>query len=115
MKKARLASLDTRGKPTELSFLRKHMEPAGEGSTGARLESGPAAFGSFQPSWGFRSQDSVVGSTKHSMDWSYHSITPHNYRDIVICSDLSQVEHMGAQAMAKVFTISFLSIISYFS
>ncbi|KAL8115357.1 hypothetical protein AgCh_022005 [Apium graveolens] len=33
MKKAHLAGLDTRGKATEPSFLRKHKEPMGEAST----------------------------------------------------------------------------------
>lgn len=50
MKKARLAGLDTRGKPTEPIFLRKHKEPVGEGSTVAPSKSGHVASGSFQPS-----------------------------------------------------------------
>ena len=101
MKKARLASLDTRGKPDAPIFLRKQADAVGEGSSGGP----PLASGSFQPSWGFRRQDSVVGSTKHSMDWSLHSITPPDFRDIVVGSDLSRVEHMGAQAIA---TVSFV-------
>ena len=103
MKKARLAGLDTRGKPIEPSFLRKHKELAVGGSSDAAVESGPVETGAFHPSCGFRRQDSVIGSTKHSMDWSYHSITPYDYGDIVLSSDLSRVEHMGAQAMATVF------------
>lgn len=44
LKKARLAGLDARGKPTEPNFLKKHTEPISEGSTEV-----PAASGSFQP------------------------------------------------------------------
>lgn len=52
-----------------------------------------------------------MGSTKHFMDWSYNSITPHDFRDIVTSSDLSRVEHMGAQAMATVSPL----LLTYFS
>lgn len=115
MKKTRLAGLDTRGKPTEPSFLRKHKEPASEGSTDALVESDPATSDSFQPAWGFWHQDFVAGSTKHSMDWSYHSITPSDYRDIVVVFDLSGVEHMGAKAMATVSSIPFCLSVFVFS
>ncbi|XP_074383251.1 uncharacterized protein LOC141724864 [Apium graveolens] len=93
MKKARLAGLDTRGKATEPIFLRKHKEPMGEASTeGAEGHNAPitaaapaaAATGAFQPLWGFRRGDTVVGSTKHAWDWSYRSVTPKDFTDVVV-------------------------------
>lgn len=90
------------GKPTEPNFLKRHKEPVGEDSTKV-----PTATGSFQPAWGFRRRDSIVGSTKHAMDWFCHCITPHDYRDIVLGSDLSRVMHLRAHAMATVLTLSF--------
>ncbi|XP_074351480.1 uncharacterized protein LOC141690592 [Apium graveolens] len=87
MKKARLAGLDTRGKATEPSFLKKHKEPIGEASTeGVGGHSAPittaaptaaAATGAFQPLWGFRRGDTVVGSTKHAWDCHPYALYLH--------------------------------------
>ncbi|KAL8097995.1 hypothetical protein AgCh_030937 [Apium graveolens] len=110
MKKARLAGLDTRGKATEPIFLRKHKEPMGEASTeGVEGYSAPitaaapaaAATGAFQPLWGFRRGDTVVGSTKHAWDWSYHSVTPKDFTDVVATPDLERIKLMGAQSLAS--------------
>ncbi|KAL8115338.1 hypothetical protein AgCh_021986 [Apium graveolens] len=110
MKKARLAGLDTRGKATEPSFLIKHKEPMGEASTeGAEGHNAPitaavpaaAATGAFQPLWGFRRGDTVVGSTKHAWDWSYHGVTPKDFTDVVATHDLERIKLMGAQSLAS--------------
>ncbi|XP_074363045.1 uncharacterized protein LOC141703399 isoform X2 [Apium graveolens] len=110
MKKARLAGLDTRGKATEPIFLKKHKEPMGEASTeGVGGHSAPitaaaptaTATGAFQPLWGFRRGDTVVGSTKHAWDWSYHSVTPKDFTDVVATPDLERIKLMGAQSMAS--------------
>ncbi|XP_074331467.1 uncharacterized protein LOC141668466 [Apium graveolens] len=110
MKKARLAGLDTRGKATEPIFLKKHKEPIGEASTeGAGGHGAPitaaaptaAATGAFQPLWGFRRGDTVVGSTKHAWDWSYHSVTPKDFTDVVATPDLERIKLMGAQSLAS--------------
>ncbi|XP_074327831.1 uncharacterized protein LOC141665748 [Apium graveolens] len=110
MKKARLAGLDTRGKATEPIFLKKHKEPIGEVSTeGAGGHGAPitaaaptaAATGAFQPLWGFRRGDTVVGSTKHAWDWSYHSVTPKDFTDVVATPDLERIKLMGAQSLAS--------------
>ncbi|XP_074351577.1 uncharacterized protein LOC141690700 [Apium graveolens] len=110
MKKARLAGLDTRGKATEPIFLKKHKEPIGEASTeGAGGHGTPitaaaptaAATGAFQPLWGFRRGDTVVGSTKHAWDWSYHSVTPKDFTDVVATPDLERIKLMGAQSLAS--------------
>ena len=99
MKKSRL-SADDRAPVKLPAFLRRH-----EGGTSLD-EPGPVAESvhstAFQPAWGFRMTDSVVGSTKLSADWSLHSITPYDYRDIVTSSDLARHELMGAQALATV-------------
>ncbi|XP_074325296.1 uncharacterized protein LOC141662127 [Apium graveolens] len=109
MKKARLAGLDTRGKATEPIFLKKHKEPMGEASTeGVGGHSAPitaaaptaTATGAFQPLWGFRRGDTVVGSTKHAWDWSYHSVTPKDFTDVVATPDLERIKLMGAQSLA---------------
>jgi len=116
MKKARLAGLDTRGKATEPIFLRKHKEPMGEASTeGAEGHNAPitaaapaaAATGAFQPLWGFRRGDTVVGSTKHAWDWSYHSVTPKDFTDVVATPDLERIKLMGAQSLASVCLLFF--------
>ncbi|KAL8133832.1 hypothetical protein AgCh_009047 [Apium graveolens] len=115
MKKARLAGLDTRGKATEPIFLKKHKEPIGEASTegvgghgvpitaAAPTAAAPtaAATGAFQPLWGFRRGDTVVGSTKHAWDWSYHSVTPKDFTDVVATPDLERIKLMGAQSLAS--------------
>ncbi|KAL8155304.1 hypothetical protein AgCh_000616 [Apium graveolens] len=110
MKKARLAGLDTRGKATEPIFLQKHNEPMGEASVeGAEAPNAPitvaapasAATGAFQPLWGFRRGDIVVGSTKHAWDWSYHGVTPKDFTDVVATPNLERIKLMGAQSLAS--------------
>ncbi|XP_074322742.1 uncharacterized protein LOC141659699 [Apium graveolens] len=60
-----------------------------------------AATGAFQPLWGFRRGDTVVGSTKHAWDWSYHSVTPKDFTDVVATPDLERIKLMGAQSLAS--------------
>lgn len=64
----------------------------------------------FCPNWGFRGQDSVTRVTKHARDWSLHSITPNDYRDQVIKSELEGTELLGAHALA---TVIFQLILSF--
>ncbi|XP_074327598.1 uncharacterized protein LOC141665510 [Apium graveolens] len=59
------------------------------------------ATGAFQPLWGFRRGDTVVGSTKHAWDWSYHSVTPKDFTDVVATPDLERIKLMGAQSLAS--------------
>ncbi|XP_074342331.1 uncharacterized protein LOC141679851 [Apium graveolens] len=58
-------------------------------------------LGAFQPLWGFRRGDTVVGSTKHAWDWSYHSVTPKDFTDVVATPDLERIKLMGAQSLAS--------------
>ncbi|KAL8125907.1 hypothetical protein AgCh_013274 [Apium graveolens] len=98
------------GKGDRPIFLRKHKEPMGEASTeGVEGHSAPitaaapaaAATGAFQSLWGFRRGDTVVGSTKHAWDWSYHSMTPKDFTDVVATPDLERIKLMGAQSLAS--------------
>ena len=97
MKRARVGT-DDMGLPTEPSFLRgcttqlPDVEPI----------VAPAKSAAFKPAWGFRKQDSVVGSSIHAKDWSIHSIPPCDYKDIVLGTDPEVSEQMGAQALATV-------------
>ncbi|KAL8107664.1 hypothetical protein AgCh_024172 [Apium graveolens] len=110
MKKARLADLDTRGKATEPSFLRKHKESMVEvPAEGAEAHSASittvapvsVATGAFQPLWGFRREDTMVRSTKHAWDWSYHVVTSKDFTDMVATPDLERIKLMGAQSLAS--------------
>jgi len=56
----------------------------------------------------------VVGSTKHAKDWSYHSITPHDFTDIVTGSDIESIELLGSQAQAAVTFYFLFSLNSNF-
>ena len=89
------AKKDTRARPTEPSFLRPlEVEDP--------IEASRPRSACFKPNWGFRKQDTVVGDTKHAKDWSLHSITPCDYKDIVLGKELETIELLGAQAMAVV-------------
>ena len=99
--------IDPRGKDTEPSFLRPHKMQKGnlrysdlvglEGSSQVNVQSLV-----FRPTWGFRKKDTVVGSTKHAMDWSLNSITPPDYRDLVLNGGIDDSESLGSQAIAAV-------------
>ncbi|KAL8155484.1 hypothetical protein AgCh_000754 [Apium graveolens] len=86
-KRAKL-NKDPRSKPDAPIFLRPHA-PVVE--LGDDMDP-PLKVHSFRPNWGFRRSDTVMGSTKHAKDWSYHSITPHNFTDIVTGSDIESIE-----------------------
>ena len=60
-----------------------------------------AKSAAFKPVWGLRKQDSVVGSSIHAKDRSFHSIPPCDYKDIVLGTDPEVSEQMGAQAIAN--------------
>ncbi|KAL8089488.1 hypothetical protein AgCh_039091 [Apium graveolens] len=80
-------------------FLLQAMEPSEEGpSQVLRTKQRPGAY--FQPAWGIRGKDSIVGSTALSKEWSKHSISPVDYQDFVLQQDLEGNELFGAQALA---------------
>ncbi|KAL8087763.1 hypothetical protein AgCh_037786 [Apium graveolens] len=80
-------------------FLLQAMEPDEEGPGQVlRTKQRPGAY--FQPAWGIRGKDSIVGSTALSKEWSKHSISPVDYQDFVIQQDLEGNELFGAQALA---------------
>lgn len=87
------------------AFLRRH-EGGFEGGSSTDALQNPA----FQPAWGFRRTDIVVVSTKHSFDWSIHSINLSYYQDILIGAKLSRIELMNSQALAA---MSFLYIFTF--
>lgn len=99
--------IDPRGRETEPAFLRPHKSQKGnlkfsdlvglEGASQVNIQSSV-----FRPSWGFRKQDTVVGSTKHAMDWSLNTITPPDYKDLVLNGGLEESEALGSQAIAAV-------------
>ncbi|KAL8088412.1 hypothetical protein AgCh_038260 [Apium graveolens] len=77
----------------------KATEPSEEGpSQVLRTKQRPGAY--FQPAWGIRGKDSIVGSTALSTEWSKHSISPVDYQDFVLQQDLEGNELFGAQALA---------------
>ncbi|KAL8134593.1 hypothetical protein AgCh_009569 [Apium graveolens] len=94
-KKAKL-NKDPRNKADAPSFLRPHVPVVELGDD----VDPPFKEHSFRPNWGFGRSDTVVGFTKHSKDWSYHSITPHDFTDIVMGSDIESIELLGSQAQA---------------
>ncbi|KAL8147422.1 hypothetical protein AgCh_004941 [Apium graveolens] len=80
-------------------FLLQATEPDEEGpSQVLRTKQRPGAY--FQPAWGIRGKDSIVGSTALSKEWSKHSISPVDYQDFVLQQDLEGNELFGAQALA---------------
>lgn len=96
MKKARLSRKDDRTGPKIPAFL-------GEDEEVIHQLGDPRTRGAaWVPGWGLRQQDTLVGSTAHSRDWSKHCVTPHDYADIVVPSSLESAELMGAQAIATV-------------
>ncbi|KAL8100265.1 uncharacterized protein LOC141683475 [Apium graveolens] len=95
-KRAKL-SKDPRGKPDGPSFLKPHIP---EVSLGDDVDP-PIKGHAYRPNWGFRRGNTVVGSTKHAKDWSFHSITPQDYTEIVTGSDIESIEHLGSRAQAS--------------
>ncbi|XP_074374276.1 uncharacterized protein LOC141714670 [Apium graveolens] len=80
-------------------FLLQATEPSEEGpSQVLRTKQRPGAY--FQPAWGIRGKDSIVGSTALSKEWSKHSISPVDYQDFVLQQDLVGNELFEAQALA---------------
>lgn len=70
---------DPRGKPDAPTFVRPYQPDNPLGDDGLALQKGPV----YRPNRGFRRTDTVVGSTAHAADWSYHSVTSYDYADIV--------------------------------
>lgn len=103
--KRKCDELDLIGKPTKLPLLRPHFEMA---TTDGDIGSSSVKTSVFKPAWGIRKHDLIVGDTKHSKDWSYHSIPSPDYRDFVISRDLEAVESLGCEDLATVFSSLFL-------
>ncbi|KAK1376695.1 hypothetical protein POM88_032888 [Heracleum sosnowskyi] len=95
MKRARLGGKDTRGAFDGPAFLRPHTDSVEE------VEAPPLSKASvWHPNWGIRKKDIIVGVSKHATEWSYHSLTPCDYKDFVTNSTIEGVEHAGSQALA---------------
>ncbi|KAK1397069.1 hypothetical protein POM88_006932 [Heracleum sosnowskyi] len=94
MKRARLGD-DRRGKPSVPRFLIPAEIPGDEADIPVSSKSSV-----WRPNWGIRKKDTITGVSKHVVDWSYHSLTPCDYKDFVADSTLEGVEHLGAQAIA---------------
>ncbi|KAK1384217.1 hypothetical protein POM88_021952 [Heracleum sosnowskyi] len=94
MKRARLGGKDPRAASVP-AFIRPHVDLTDE-------VEGPSSAKSsvWRPNWGLRKKDTVVGVSKHAVEWSYHSLTPCDYKDFVSNSTLEGVEHAGSQAIA---------------
>ena len=96
MKRHRLAK-DPRV-PRELpAFLQPHSAEGGSSSQPQASKSQ-----AFKPAWGFRRTDSVLGSIVHASDRSLHSITPADYQDVVLQSEIEGIDGLGSQALASV-------------
>ncbi|KAK1398372.1 hypothetical protein POM88_008235 [Heracleum sosnowskyi] len=96
MKRARLGGKDPRASGVP-AFIRPRVDLTDE------VEGPSSAKGAvWRPNWGLRKKDTVVGVSKHAVEWSYHSLTPCDYKDFVSNSTIEGVEHAGAQAMAAV-------------
>ncbi|KAK1392319.1 hypothetical protein POM88_011375 [Heracleum sosnowskyi] len=93
MKRARLGGKDPRT-ANILSFLKPHVDIVEE-------VEGPSSAKSsvWRPNWGLRKKDTVVGVSKHAVEWSYHSLNPCDYKDFVSNSTIEGVEHAGAQVV----------------
>lgn len=97
MKRAKLAKVESlRQTPEMPKFLRPHVIPEEEA-----VEKAPKSL-AYRPGWGFRKGDTVVGEMAHAKDWSLHSITPVDYKDIAMGTELEGIEQAGSQAMAAV-------------
>lgn len=106
LKRSRLA-VDSRIQEQGPSILRPHRE-GGSSSFGAKPRSPKSA--AFRPAWGFRKGDSVLGSTEHCVDWSRHSITPPDWKEVVMGAELERVEAVGCQSIAAVSSIYILPL-----
>ncbi|KAK1387032.1 hypothetical protein POM88_015210 [Heracleum sosnowskyi] len=94
MKRARLGDYP-RGKSGVPSFLIPSEIPGDEADIPVSTKSSV-----WRPNWGIRKKDTITGVSKHVVDWSYHSLSPCDYKDFVADSTLEGVEHLGAQAIA---------------
>ncbi|KAK1394402.1 hypothetical protein POM88_013458 [Heracleum sosnowskyi] len=95
MKRAHLGEKDPRATFEGPSFLMPHRDSAEE--TEAPISSKASVW---RPNWGIMKKDTVVGVSKHAAEWSYHSLTPCDYKDFVSNSTIEGVEHSGSQAIA---------------
>ncbi|KAK1380314.1 hypothetical protein POM88_027058 [Heracleum sosnowskyi] len=94
MKRARLGVKDPRASSVP-TFIRPHVDLTEE-------VEGPSSAKSsvWRPNWSLRKKDTVVGVSKHSVEWSCNSLTPCDYKDFVSNSTIEGVEHAGSQAIA---------------
>ncbi|KAK1356169.1 hypothetical protein POM88_049425 [Heracleum sosnowskyi] len=95
MKRARLGGKDPRAAFDGSAFFRPHGDPVEE--VEAPISSRASVW---RPNWGIKKKDTVVGVSKHAVEWSYHSLTPCDYKDFVTNSTIEGVEHAGSQAIA---------------
>lgn len=110
MKTAKLY-VDPKIKGEGSTFLQLHIDPVEVEEVGGTKAPKSTIF---RPSWGIMNQDSVVGSTKHSKNWSYNSIPPCHYSNFVTNSDLDGIKLLRYQALATIsisFLILFISFI----
>lgn len=93
MKRAR-SGKDPRAPTATDAYLNPHVVDVDEADGSSKS--------AWRPNWGIRKKDSIVGDCRHAMDWSYHSITPGDFKDFVSGSVLEKAESAGAQAFAAV-------------
>ena len=103
MKKARLAAEGPVREPNMPGFLQPcdGAQAKGKGKRAREEEEGPETA-AWKPSWGIRRQDTLVGSTLNSVDWSKNSIPPADRSKIVVKTDIEEAETLGAQGIAVV-------------
>lgn len=53
----------------------------------------------------------MLGDTRLAKDWSLHSITPYDYNDVAVGTDLEGVELLASQSMAAVSFYLFTSLL----
>ena len=101
MKRAEKVFKDPRLGDRFPEFLLQEKEPGEEGPIQVlRTKQKLGSF--FQPAWGIRGKDSIVGNTALAKELSKHSISPVDYQDFVLQQDLEGNELFGAHALATV-------------
>lgn len=96
LKRAR-SGKDPRAPTATDAYLRPHVADVEEADGSSRS--------AWRPNWGIRKKDSIVGDSRHAIDWSYHSITPGDFKDYVSGSTLEGAESAGSQAFAAVSSL----------
>lgn len=68
-------------------FLQEDVTEEGEDS-GSPIKAKKSRGAVFQPAWGVRGINSIMGNNKLAKDWSLHSIPPVDYKDFILAKDL---------------------------